>query len=53
MLLSSINRYNDSKKKYLDEYGINVHRAGQNEKSVTAGVNICLSNKKIITSLFL
>jgi hypothetical protein len=23
MLLSSINRYNDSKMKYLDEYGIN------------------------------
>ena len=39
MLLSSINRYNDSKRKYLDEYGINVHRAGQNEASVTVGVN--------------
>jgi DNA-directed RNA polymerase beta' subunit len=38
MLLSSINRYNDSKKKYLDEYGINVHKAGQSEKSVTVGV---------------
>ena len=38
MLLSSINRYNDSKRKCLDEYGINVHKAGQNEKSVTVGV---------------
>ena len=27
MLLSSINKYNDSKNKYLDEYGINVHKA--------------------------
>ena len=27
MLLSSINRYNDSKRKCLDEYGINVHKA--------------------------
>ena len=27
MLLSSINRYNDSKSKCLDEYGINVHKA--------------------------
>jgi len=27
MLLSSINRYKDSKRKYLDEYGINVHKA--------------------------
>ena len=27
MLLSSINRYSDSKRKCLDEYGINVHKA--------------------------
>jgi len=27
MLLSSFNRYIDSKRKYLDEYGINVHKA--------------------------
>ena len=38
MLLSSINRYNDSKRKCLDEYGINVHKAGQNEATVTVGV---------------
>jgi hypothetical protein len=38
MLLSSINRYNDSKRKCLDEYGINVHKAGQSEKTVTTGV---------------
>jgi DNA-directed RNA polymerase beta' subunit len=38
MLLSSINRYNDSKRKCLDEYGIIVHKAGQSEKSVTIGV---------------
>lgn len=38
MLLSSINRCNDSKRKYLDEYGINVHKAGQSESSVTVGV---------------
>lgn len=38
MLLSSINRYNDSKRKCLDKYGINVHKAGQSEKTVTTGV---------------
>lgn len=38
MLLSSINRYSDSKRKCLDEYGINVHKAGQSEKTVTVGV---------------
>ena len=38
MLLSSINRYNDIRSKCLIEYGINVHKAGQTEKSVTVGV---------------
>lgn len=37
-MLLNINRYNDSKRKCLDEYGINVHKAGQTEKSVTVGV---------------
>ena len=36
--------------------GLNVrdtfHRAGQTEKSVTVGVNICLSNKKILLVYF-
>ena len=38
MPLSSINGYNDSRKKCLVEYGFNVHKAGQSQKSVTIGV---------------